>query len=414
MRTPFHIRWAPKNAPTKDGSQPPPEEQARFQDLLRELFQFDCADLDFGIYRIMNHKREVIDRYIDRELPGAIEEAVNQGALETEAKRADVFEETRADVIEHFGEEVLAPDGTLLQYEETRLGRKYLLWRERARHSESAGDVRRDIYNHLYAFFSRYYQDGDFVAKRRYSWEHPYVVPYNGEEVHFHWANRDQYYVKAAEHFKDYTYRTPSGVSVRFFLRSAHVERDDVKGKTRLFLPVPDASVWDGERRLLGLPFDYRPLTSTEAKDLGRKGQQEAILERTEATVAEALATIPEAALALLDKTAMGEDDAAPTPFAHHAQRFVRKASSDYFIHRDLKEFLGRELDHYLKSEVLRLGALEAGGETRADAWLDKMRVIREVGQNIIDFLSQIEDFQKMLWEKRKFVVDVQYCLGKV
>ena len=31
----------------------------KFQHLLRELFQFDTADLDFGIYRIMNHKREV-------------------------------------------------------------------------------------------------------------------------------------------------------------------------------------------------------------------------------------------------------------------------------------------------------------------------------------------------------------------
>lgn len=25
------------------------------------------------------------------------------------------------------------------------------------------------IYNHLYAFFSRYWQDGDFISKRRYS-----------------------------------------------------------------------------------------------------------------------------------------------------------------------------------------------------------------------------------------------------
>ncbi|WP_423928021.1 hypothetical protein [Candidatus Palauibacter sp.] len=410
MRTPFHIRWAPANAP-EEGSPPPPE-QARFQELLRELFQFDCADLDFGIYRVMNHKREVIDRYIDRELPGAIEEAVSQGGLETEARRADTFEETRASVIEVFGEDVLAPDGTLLQYEETPLGQKYMLWRARARHSESAGDVRRDIYNHLYAFFSRYYQDGDFVPKRRYSWEHPYVVPYKGEEVHFHWANRDQYYVKAAEHFKDYTYRTPSGISVRFFLRSAHVERDDVKGKKRLFFPLPNAAVWDGDRRLLDLPFDYRPLTSAEAKHFGRKGQQEAILERAEATVADALAAMPEAALALLDKTAVSEDDAAPTLFAHHAQRFARKVTSDYFIHRDLKAFLGRELDYYLKSEVLGLGTLEAGGETRADAWLDKMRVIREVGGNIIDFLAQIEGFQKMLWEKRKFVVAVQYCVA--
>ena len=33
----------------------------KFQRLLRELFQFDCADLDFGIYRIMNYKRGMLD-----------------------------------------------------------------------------------------------------------------------------------------------------------------------------------------------------------------------------------------------------------------------------------------------------------------------------------------------------------------
>lgn len=27
----------------------------KFQDLLRTLFQFDCANLDFGIYRILNY-----------------------------------------------------------------------------------------------------------------------------------------------------------------------------------------------------------------------------------------------------------------------------------------------------------------------------------------------------------------------
>jgi len=43
-------------------SQAPKRSEAlqRFQELLRELFEFECADLDFGIYRIMNHKREVI------------------------------------------------------------------------------------------------------------------------------------------------------------------------------------------------------------------------------------------------------------------------------------------------------------------------------------------------------------------
>ncbi len=32
------------------------DSKGKFQQLLSELFEFDFADLDFGIYRIMNHK----------------------------------------------------------------------------------------------------------------------------------------------------------------------------------------------------------------------------------------------------------------------------------------------------------------------------------------------------------------------
>jgi adenine-specific DNA-methyltransferase len=32
---------------------------ARFQSLLRELFQFDTAGLDFGIDRILNERRQL-------------------------------------------------------------------------------------------------------------------------------------------------------------------------------------------------------------------------------------------------------------------------------------------------------------------------------------------------------------------
>ena len=105
-------------------------------------------------------------------------------------------------------------------------------------------------------------------------------------------------------------------------------------------------------------------------------------------------------------------DADAPSLFTHHTGRFARKRTSDFFIHRDLRAFLARELDYFLRSEVLGLRSLVAGGEARADAWLDKVRIIREVGTNVIEFLAQIEGFQKMLWEKRKFVVDVQYCVA--
>lgn len=60
-----------------------------------------------------------------------------------------------------------------------------------------------EIFNLLYAFFSRYYDDGDFIPRRFYGARASYAVPYNGEEVLFHWANKDQYYVKSGEAFRD-------------------------------------------------------------------------------------------------------------------------------------------------------------------------------------------------------------------
>ncbi len=34
------------------------------------------------------------------------------------------------------------------------------------------------------------------------------------------------------------------------------------------------------------------------------------------------------------------------------------------------------------------------------------MRLVKKVGNHIIEFLAQIEEFQRMLWEKRKFVTE--------
>jgi adenine-specific DNA-methyltransferase len=72
---------------------------------------------------------------------------------------------------------------------------------------------------------------------------------------------------------------------------------------------------------------------------------------------------------------------------------------------------LERELDFYLKNEVLNLDELEAGGEARSAAWFQTMRAIKEIGRKIIEFVAQIENFQKRLFEKKKFVTEVNYCV---
>ena len=90
----------------------------------------------------------------------------------------------------------------------------------------------------------------------------------------------------------------------------------------------------------------------------------------------------------------------------HHLRRYVGRNNSDFFIHKDLSGFLNRELDFYLKNEVLNLENLATAGQDLAEGWFQQLRLTKEVGRKIIDFLAQIEHFQKMLWEKRKFVTE--------
>ena len=52
---------------------------------LREIFQIDRPDLDFGIYRIMNSRAKDMDDYLRRRLPAAVKAAFPAGNDASEA-----------------------------------------------------------------------------------------------------------------------------------------------------------------------------------------------------------------------------------------------------------------------------------------------------------------------------------------
>jgi adenine-specific DNA-methyltransferase len=242
----------------------------KFQGLLRKLFQFDSAELDFGIYRIMNHKRAVIEQFIEKDLVNGISQELKSGALAQEAGLAQQFGEATARIKENIGDEALDAEGNLsAQYHSSKLGKQYLTLRERAGKSKAAPELEAEIFNHLYAFFSRYYDEGDFMSLRRYSKRDKYAIPYNGEEVHFHWANADQYYIKTGENFTDYRYKH-GGWTVQLKLRNADVEQDNVKGAKRFFIPrAADVSL-DEKNSTLIIPFEFRPLNASEEISYGK------------------------------------------------------------------------------------------------------------------------------------------------
>jgi len=47
----------------------------KLQGLFRELFQLDTADLDFGLYRLFNIKRQEIEDFLTKQLPDEVDEA---------------------------------------------------------------------------------------------------------------------------------------------------------------------------------------------------------------------------------------------------------------------------------------------------------------------------------------------------
>ena len=88
------------------------ESLQKLQGLLQKLFRADAADLDFGIYRIINFRRDQLQTFIDEELPVEVNNIHDANvAIESDFER---LEELKKDVITAFGNNVLDADGKLI------------------------------------------------------------------------------------------------------------------------------------------------------------------------------------------------------------------------------------------------------------------------------------------------------------
>lgn len=382
----------------------------KFQKLLRTLLQFDSIDLDFGIYRILNYKREYIEDFISERLPKIVDETFAEYAVSTSEDMVKEVEDLKKKIIVDWGPDAFNGTGQLkLEIRDKPIGKKYLAVEEKIKSSQVAEDLKTRVYNDLFTFFSRYYEDGDFISKRRYGRRETYAIPYNGEEVTLYWANRDQYYVKTGDRFKAYRFKADD-YSVAFEIRNISPEQNGNSGKKRYFLLAHEASItWNEQKKTLAIAFEYRPLIEAEEKEHGRTEQQKPQDSLNEAAVRTILELIIDGNLKVI--LAKPEGTNGLSLLHNHLTRFSRRNTADFFIHKDLRSFLSRELDFFIKNEALLLDELIAGGEEDLRAHVKRGRVVRQVAEAIIEFLAQVEDFQKRLWEKRKFVLRTEYCL---
>src|SRR3546814_12984714 len=89
-----------------------------------------------------------------------------------------------------------------------------------------------------------------------------------------------------------------------------------------------------------------------------------------------------------------------------HLKRYTARNTFDYFIHKDLGGFLRRELDFYVKNEVMHLDDIESDTAPREEKYMSKIKVIRRIAGKVIDFLAQLTAFKTNRWLKKKYMVE--------
>lgn len=386
---------------------------AKFQELvakLREIFQIDRPELDFGIYRILNARADEINEYLEQRLPEKVQAALSSG---NEAQREQVARELKEK------EEQYTADGV----DPSTVPKVQELRKKLAEYSAGASEHENAVFSHLLAFFSRYYDSGDFISQRRYKGD-TYAIPYSGEEVVLHWANKDQYYTKSGENFSNYSFKLEDGRTVHFRLVTADTAKDNRKDndKERRFalvqpktvirtddqgdeyeedlIPVEEIGGEDGQE--LVIRFEYAPQPKGTKQETLVKQAVDVVLDNREV----------KARWLDLANRAPTEKNPQRTLLEKHLSDYTNKNTADYFIHKDLGRFLRRELDFYIKSEVMHLDDVQnAEAFSEIEKNLRMIQCLRAIATELIQFLAQLENFQKRLWLKKKFVVSSHYCI---
>lgn len=430
-------------------------------DKIKELFQLNQPELDFGFYRIMHSRAREITRFIEHDLFDTIQNAFDSAKAESAQTE---LEAAKAKLLDAIGEDAFDENGHLKPaYANSKAGREFLAAQQRAAASDAVAGGEESVYYHLYKFFSRYYEDGDFISTRYHTREtgsmaKPYAVPYGGEEVMLHWANADQYYIKTAENFNNYTFdlakakvfdalsyeeRILAGIPdhalmVHFKVVEAEEgEHGNIKAdpnKKREFFPARKEPVALNAAGELEIRFEYRQPEESDAISAEEEARVKArfeaknkgdvsllvMTERILAACRELRQSIEVAGgrMEFLDEFLTALEYSCPTDtvkkrvlLTRYLYQYTARNTSDYFIHKDLRGFLRREMDFYIKNEIMNLDDIENSDVAAVENYLVLLKVFRRIAGKLIDFLGQLEDFQKKLWLKKKFVVQCDCCI---
>lgn len=436
---------------------------------LKEMFQFNANDLDFGIYRIYNLKRKEIENFIDSKDEQCLEPIINK-TLELVSNIEKQVELTSLTAyLKKFNQESLVNEQAanfkeiqlLIDFSKDDQEKESLTAALTASTKEFniTDEIKDKIYNHILGYFEMYYSNGDFGYNNRSRnlYKVPYEADYDGNDTMFHWKHKGSLYIKTGNSFNAIKFKLKH-LDKEFELRletndeskDEEVARNNNKdtklkhykfnrfeekdGVTRIVFNLSDSSttkadlfkslfkeVFKSKEKLDNYLFaDEKPVFNdlTDDYDKVQDGSVKGIgaLRVNRKTLLNKVNKNFERGSKIEIISENGQerysDETLETIYNidQKLNSFYIGNDSDYFIHENLQEFLTQEKERYIKNHIL------SDLKSILDGKLDNTTLIiakafEMVSSRIIEFLSAIEEFQKKLFTMKKKVVESEYCL---
>ena len=242
---------------------------------------------------------------------------------------------------------------------------------------------REELFDKLYTFFSRYFcESGSIYFRHLPAFSKIYERVYSSDEdVALSWKTRMLYYVKSD-----------------ILVRSMPVKLEDKQKPAHKKLFYFDASQVEhkrnNERREFVFEFAKVEKSpegnvvhlSVSYSQKGRKTKLETIIRKAR--------NVPGA------KVMLSEDDLQDA-----FRVFKRQTEADFFINKDARGFLREQFDLWLYQYIFQE---ETIFEQKR---LSQLQAVQQTAYDIIDFIAQFEDELRRVWEKPKFVRNVNYVV---
>ena len=248
------------------------------------------------------------------------------------------------------------------------------------RRAERNSSFREELFDKLYTFFHRYFcESGSIYFRHLPAFSKTYERVYaDGQDVALSWKTQMLYYVKSDVLVRSMPVELneegkPQNTR-RFYFDASGVEHKK-NNERREFIFAFDEIKRGGEGRVVHIKVSY--------SEKGKKTKIEDILKQSRK-----------------GGVSLSEDE------LNKAFRvFKRQTEADYFINKDARGFLREQFDLWLYQYMFNE---ETIFEQKR---LDQIQTIKETACNIIDFIAQFEDELRRVWEKPKFVRNVNYVV---